>query len=179
MKNTTRYILIIIAIILLSVGGTLVGEKIYDKVVENNYNKLVKTTGVKKVTKVNYEIPGFALIVSGIYDTTITNIDIKDMQVYKISAVLDDSISKNLYTYNGVKFVDALELSGITDYNSVTFKAGGKLQVKFDKDEISENVYLVFDVNDNKYPSNEPVSLLAPDYNARFSITDVVALEFD
>lgn len=179
MKKTIIYVIICIAIMLLSIGGTLLGVKLYNNAESKKYSQLVEEPGIKDVVKVDYELPKFTILVAGIYDTTITNEDIKDLQVYEISAVMNDGIYKDYYYYNGVKLKDVLEKCDIKNYNNVTFKSGGKLQVTFAQDEINDDVYLTFDVDGYLRPSEEPVALLAPDFNSRYSISDVVTLEFD
>ena len=70
-------------------------------------------------------------------------------------------------------------LPTIKDYNNITFRSEGRLQVTFLKEEINDDVFLIFDVDGFQFEEDDPVGLLAVDYNLRYSITDVVSLMFD
>ena len=92
---------------------------------------------------------------------------------------MNDGIYKDDYDFVGVRVLDVLKLTKMEGFNSLTFKSSGKLQVTYDKGEITDNMYFVFEVDGYKYDASEPVALVNPDVNARYSISDIVKLTFD
>ncbi len=92
---------------------------------------------------------------------------------------MNDGIYKDYYRYHGIRLKELLNLYEIKDYNNITFRSEGRLQVTFLKEEINDDVFLIFDVDGFQFEEDDPVGLLAVDYNLRYSITDVVSLMFD
>lgn len=174
-KNTT----IILITMVISVALTLVGVKVYEKIKISKLNDIAGVTGVKNVREINYEIPSFKLTVNGIYDTVIDSNDLSDLKKYYIETVMDDGIYKFLYSYEGIRLNELLNLYQLEDFKEVTIKSGGRLQVTFLKEEITDNIYLTFSKDGYANPTSEAVSLVAPDYMARYSISQVVELTFD
>lgn len=178
MKEKNKRIIIVISVITV-VALVLLGFLVYRGITISKHEKLIETIGVKDVQKINYELPKFTIVVDGIYDNTITSADIKNLDVYKIKAVMNDGIYKDDYDFVGVRVLDVLKLTKMEGFNSLTFKSSGKLQVTYDKGEITDNMYFVFEVDGYKYDASEPVALVNPDVNARYSISDIVKLTFD
>lgn len=164
---------------ILSVAITLLGTKLYNSYMINEYQEMLKEPGIVNVEEITFDFPKIHLSMDGIYFAPIAYEDIKDIQAYDISAVISDAVSKELYTYEGIKVKDLFAKYEIDDYKSVTFQSSGKLQVIFDKDEITDDMYLVFSRDGIKFPVDEPVGLLCPSLDARYSLTDIVSLHFE
>ena len=161
--------------ILLTLGCVFLANKLDS----NKNNNLIVERGIKDVKEVDYTLPKFVVSISGIYDSTLTNEDIKDLKTYEIAAVMDESYENEYHTYKGVKMLDILNYYGIDDFNKVYFRASGKLQVEFSKEEITDDMYFVFTKDGKSIKSGESGGLLIPSINARYSITDVVTFSFE
>lgn len=175
MKKTAFIIIMEIATIV----ATILVVFTYNSYKEKKYEKLVEEPGIKEVKEADFNLPKFTILVEGIYYSTISDVDIIDLKTYFISAVMDYSVRNDYKTYNAIKLKDIFELYGIEDYNNVIFKSNGNLQVKFKKEEINDDFYLTFSENGINYPEDEPVNLLCPDYNARYSLTNIVEIDFE
>lgn len=161
--------------ILLTLGCVFLTNKLES----NKHNNLIAERGIKDVKEVDYTLPKFVVSISGIYDSTLTNEDIKDLKTYEIAAVMDESYENEYHTYKGVKMLDILNYYGIDDFNKVYFMASGKLQVEFSKDEITDDMYFVFTKDGKNIKAGESGGLLIPSINGRYSITDVVMFSFE
>lgn len=176
MKKT---IISVVITAVITIVITLLGVSVYNSTVENKYSKQVDKSGLKEAKEIKGEIPEFAITVQGIYDSSITDKDIKDLKIYEISAVMTDGVYSDLYTYTGVKLNDILNSFDYNDYRNITFKSNGNLQVTFSKEEINDNMYLVFSVDGYMLPEEEPVNLLNTELNSRYSIGNVVRMDFE
>lgn len=172
-------ITIIILTVVISVALTLIGVKVFDKVKQTQVSNIAKNAGVHDVIEIDYEIPEFSIDVSGIYDTIIDSRDLNNIKKYYIETVMDDGIYKFLYSYEGIKLSDVLELYELEDFKTLTIKSDGRLQVTFLKEEINDSIYLTFSKDGYRYAPSEVVALVAPEYMARYSITSVVEFAFD
>lgn len=161
--------------ILLTIGCVFLAKKLED----NKYNNLIAERGIKDVKEIDYSLPKFVVTIGGIYDSTLTNQDIKDLKTYEIAAVMDESYENEYHTYKGVKMLDILNYYGIDDFNKVYFMSSGKLQVEFSKEEINDDMYFVFTKDGKNIKTGESGGLLVPSINGRYSITDVVKFSFE
>ncbi len=176
MKKT---IITVIITAVVSVGLTMLCVNLYNVNEKNSYKDQTEKLGIKETKEVDFEIPDFAIILEGIYDSTITDEDVKELKVYEISTVMTDGVYTDLYTYKGIKLIDAFNLFDYSDYNNLIVKSNGNLQVTYSKEEITDNMYLVFSVDGHMLPAEEPVNLLNPDLNSRYSIGNVVSMQFE
>lgn len=176
MKKT---IITVVVTAVVAILATLLTVYAYNSFEDNKYDKLVAETGVKEVTENKYELPKFSIVVQGVYYSTISNVDVADLKTYNVEAVMFDGIYRRYNTYDAIKLKDVFELYGIEDYNNVVFKSNGNLQVKFAKDEISDNFFLTFTKDGFNYPENEPVNLLCPEFAERYSLTNIVRIDFE
>lgn len=177
--NIKKTIIIVIISVIISVSLSLLGVKIYNSVNHKKYTNLISEAGLYRVDSVEYKLPEFAIKFDGIYNEVVTNESISSLPVYEIDAVMNDGIYKDYYRYHGIRLKELLNLYEIKDYNNITFRSEGRLQVTFLKEEINDEVFLIFDVDGFQFEEDDPVGLLAVDYNLRYSITDVVSLMFD
>lgn len=167
--STFLITLIIISIMALS----------YNNYQEKKFSKLIESPGIKEVKAIDYDVPECNITINGIYSSLISRKDLKNIKKYEITAVMNDGIYKDLYTYHGIRFLDLLKEYEIEDYNSVTFKSNGNLQVKFNKEEINDDFYLAFDVDGKLYSESEPVGLIIPSLLSRYSISNIIRIDFD
>jgi hypothetical protein len=175
MKKKTIIIASIVIVLIIALSSLL----IYKNKVNKDYDKLTETIGIKKIEKIDYKLPKFSILVSGIYDNTITDVDCKDLDVYSFQAIMDDGIYKQAHKYIGIKVNDVLKMAYMDSFNKLTFMSSGFLQVAYSREEITDNVYLVFSVDGHEYEGPEPMALLNPDVNARYSVTGIVKFLFD
>lgn len=176
MKKT----IITIIITIISTSLLLVGSaKLYANFEVKEYNEKIENPGIKEVKAIDYDVPECNITINGIYSSLISRKDLKNINTYEISAVMNDGIYKDLYTYHGIRFLDLLKEYEIEDYNSVTFKSNGNLQVKFNKEEINDDFYLAFDVDGKLYSESEPVGLIIPSLLSRYSISNIIRIDFD
>lgn len=166
--------------VIISVGATLLVVLGFNLINTLRINNLVKEVGVKEIKEINYDIPKFTILTDGIYQTNISMVDFKDVvKTYEIKAVLEDEIEYEYAEYVGVKVKDLLYSYDMEDFEKLTFQSNGGLQVTFKKEEIVDDMFLVFEKNGQKFESGEEVSLLVPDLYARYSISNVINLYFD
>ena len=79
----------IILVILVAILSSLFTFGVF-YISEYRYQKSIEEVGVKSVEKIDYDLPEFTVVALGNYDTTITNEDVKDLDVYLIKAVTTD-----------------------------------------------------------------------------------------
>lgn len=141
--------------------------------------KLTETTGIKNSKKIDYQLPNFAIVVNGLYDTTITNKDIEKVNVYSIGAVTTDGYVNTYNEYIGVKLKDILKERQLDQFNSITLKSNGGLSIVYEKKDIDDGVYLIFERNEVKLSKDEPVSIISLNVYERFSIDNLLVMEFE
>lgn len=177
LNNKRKYIIVGIAVLVIIIAG--ITFYLYKSNMAKEYNKYIETIGVKSVKEINYDIPSFTLLTEGIYDNTITNDDVKNLKVYEIETVMNDGIYKDAYSYVGVRLKDVLKMAKMETFNTLTFMARGNLQVTYEFAEISDDMYLVFEMDGYKYDYLEPIAIINPNLNSRYSITGLTTLLFD
>lgn len=133
--------------------------------------------GLKDINKIEYDIPNFSIISTGLLISVINQDSLKDIQTYELTAIVSDSIYKHKYTYKGIRVKDVLTKLNFENYNKIIFKSNGGLQVEYTKDEIN-NLFLVFEKDGILYPEDEPVSLFNPTVYDRYNITNIEKMEF-
>lgn len=168
---------IIIGLVICFIVSTITGLIIVKN--KRDYKELISTTGIKNIEVINYEIPKFSILTSGMYTDPITQEDIKDLKKYKFKAVIDNGVEKEVHTYVGVKVNDVIQKLKYKDFNHLTFMSSGHLQVMYNADELTDNVFWAFEVDGKKYPQAEEITLINPDVKARYNLTCIVKLVFD
>ena len=172
----TKVLLIVITAIISSIITIICYGAIYQSTMCLD-SGIVGHTGVTNLKKIKYNFPAFSITSIGLLNGPITNESIKDIQTYEITAIVSDSIYRHQYTYKGVKLKDVLENEKLKDYKKIIFKSNGGLQVEYTKEEIDDNVFIVFEKDGIEYPKLEKVSLLNPTVYDRYNITNVLVME--
>ena len=133
-----------------------VGIIIYNAVnKETVSNKLVELHELK-----DYKIPSYNFIISGLYTGGINNefLDEK-IQVYSMNITTTDSIDKYHDTYQGWVLKDMIELFDIDYYHSITISSLDGNDYTFEKEKLSDNMFIVFKKND-KFYQDEPLTFI-------------------
>lgn len=182
MNNKKSKIVMLVAIIELIIIIVLsVVEIIVPNVKKEDGNYIfLKSYEVSELRKIDYELPDFTIVVTGIYDGTITNIDLEknDIPVYEFDAGMQTSWAIMTDRYVGVKLVDVFDTLGLTNFKDVKMYAPGKIELTYDAEEIDDKMFFVFE------RAGEPigeanVSLLATQYDYNYSVENLVKLTFE
>ncbi|MEG1850524.1 MAG: hypothetical protein RR228_00775 [Bacilli bacterium] len=182
-KELINKILIIIVTAILSSALTYLTIKLVKNNKEdsfvNSYNNATKKVGVIKAEKYDYKLPAFSISVLGNKFDSITSKDLEKTPVTRFIAVVSNGKNKIVRKYTGIKFKDVLNTKNFNEYSSITFKSTGGLQVTYDKSQITDEVFLIFQVNDKGFIKNEKVGLLAVDRLSRYSIPNIVRIDIN
>ena len=150
----------------------------------NNDNKELKLGEINNIKESTKEMPVFTIVIKGLKETTITEKDLKDLKMYDF----ETNIRKNdldgnteLYTssFTGVKLKEALEKKNIKDFDSIDFKAVGNLTVRYSKEELTDEMYLVFykDGKSLKATEDTEVMLLVPSLKNRYWVPSLTRMD--
>lgn len=171
MKNK-KWLWIIVALVLIII---CIAIGIFYK---NNKYLYLESHEISDIEKVSIDIPYFTIVVKGLYEGTITNSDLKEknIQVYDFNAGVFNGWSVNTNKYTGVKLNDVLNAMNINDFSEIEFQAPGNLSVSYEKNEISTNTYLIFYRDGEFIRSDEYISLLAVDYDYRYSLENIITI---
>lgn len=170
------YIIIITALVssLLTVFGYWTVQRLnapkYDDILNEPF-------GIKEIKKIDYDIPEFSIMATGLLLSMINNDTLKELPIYELSAVITDGIFKYENSYKGIKVSDLVAKLNFDDYNKIVFKSNGGLQVEYSKSDL-DSVFLVFEKNGYRYQVNEPIGLFNPNVYERYNITNIQKLEF-
>ena len=104
------------------------------------------------------EMPNFIIFFKGLVDDYVTNEDVADLKMYDFVTNLeqeDSSVSTESWT--GIKLNDLFTKKGIKDFYELEFIGSGyvggeKVSIRYSKEELTDDVYLVF------YHNNELIS---------------------
>lgn len=145
----------------------------------NNDNLNVGDIANQKEYKGN--IPDFTLEITGTYSGTITNEVVKEMEipVYEFDAKVDNGWDKVTNHYRGIKLLDLFEKAGFQEYKSIEFMAHENKTVTYQKDEIDENLYLIFYKNRGNEDERNNLSLFALKNKQKFSVENLATIDFD
>lgn len=133
--------------------------------------------GIKEIKQIDYDIPKFSIMATGLLLAMINNDTLKDLPIYEFSVVLTDGIFKYENAYKGIKVSDLVAKFNFDDYNKIVFKSNGGLQVEYNKSDLN-SVFFVFEKNGYQYQLNEPIGLFNPNVYDRYNITNIQKLEF-
>lgn len=172
--NKRVYIILVILVAILS--SLLTFEVFY--ISEYRYQKSIEEVGVKSVEKIDYDLPEFTVVALGNYDTTITNEDVKDLDVYLIKAVTTDGYDNYYNEYVGIRLKDILRDRGLDEYNSITMNSNGGVSVRYDRDNIDDDVYIVFERSGIVFNSDEPVDLVSLNVYDKYFVQNLTSMNF-
>lgn len=167
--------LIILVIILAGVCVFLLTKK--EKEVTEYDGKGREVLNIQESTK---KIPNFSVNVLGDY-TGIINDEfiIEDgIKMYDFEAAVDTGWHIVKEQYTGVRLRDLIKYYQLENFVSVDFTSLDKITIQYLNSEITDNCFLVF-YKDGKLITNtgRPM-LLAVDYDIRFSLKDVIDMNF-
>ncbi len=184
MKNNKNkksiIIVIIITVIITAIISSLITILCCGKsknIKNDNKNISNAEYGLQEIKIIDYNIPDFSIITTGLYISVVNQNSLINTKKYEITAIISDSIYKRKYTYKGVRVKDLVDTVDFDDYNKIIFKSNGGLQVEYTKEELN-NLFLVFEKDGIHYPEKEPVSLLNPTVYDRYNITNIEKMEF-
>lgn len=180
LEKQTIFILMgaIIITAVLSILLTKSYEKYKTQKLISNYNNVTENIGINAIQKVDYTLPEFSITVMGSYVGNITNEDLKNLDVYGMYVTMTNGDTKTLKKCVGIKVKDILSLKQFTDYNNIIFKSDSGLQVSYTKDQINDNVFLIFTKNDDSV-RDEKVAVLGVDRLSRYSIPNILRIDFN
>lgn len=173
-KNNIIIVLIVI-IILLIIGLIVICGKRETKPVSS-----LKANEIANIKESSNSIPDFVLVVTGSYNGSITDEDLKEknIKLYDFDAGLENFWGVDTVHLTGVKLKDVLDAMQIKNYKEIVFNGTSYRSVTFEEDQITDNAYLVF-YNDGKlFDSDTTVSFIAPDYKYKYSIEGITSLGF-
>ena len=159
MKNKKRKkIFIVILLILILVFSIIVNVGF-----NNDLNKINKKS-VK-----DYNIPKFALSISGNYNMEVTETNMQNKSVNKYDFHINASSKKIKTLVYGVSATSFLKNLDINDYSEVEF-VGINSSVRYSKDEL-KNIIIAFD-----YMGDTKVSMINMKDDYSYSIIDLIGI---
>lgn len=135
---------------------------------------------VANVEKKEVEIPDFTIVVNGSYEGSITDEDLKKygVQTYEFDAAIDNDWETVTNHYAGVKLKDVFEAMQIKSYETIDIKAPGRITVQYTKDEVSDNVYIIFTRDGQRIEEDEAITIISFDYKYRYAVANVSEMVF-
>ena len=172
--NKKMYIILLVLVAILS--SLITFGAFY--ISEYKFQKSIEEVGVKSIEKIDYTLPEFTVVALGNYDTTITNKDIEKLDKYLIKAVTTDGYDNYYNEYVGIRLKDILKDRGLEEYNTITMNSNGGLSVRYDKDNIDDDVYLVFERSGIIFNSDEPVDLVSLNVYDKYFVQNLTSMNF-
>lgn len=175
MNNNFKKWIIYIFIAVLSSAITFEVINYQKQIKISKYKESVKgDIGIKNINEnKNYTIPEFSIPIYEKTQYNLTNDKIKDLPIYDINALISNEGIKVNIDYTGVKLLDIINLLNIKDYNTVVFKSDGGLQVIYDKNNITDNIYITFSDN-----ANYKVNMINFNSDLRYSMKNLNRIDF-
>lgn len=139
---------------------------------------------IQELKKSELTIPEFSVDIEGKIDGALTNIDLSNVTLYDFVAdvtVYDIDPDSEIYRekWTGVKLKDVLNTKGITEYDTLDFKSTGNITVRYKKEEINDNMYLIFYRNDMLISKSEdtPIMLFVSDLKNRYWVPSLTRMD--
>ena len=166
-------------IIICAISGIILTILIGYLISTISYNNLLDSGEISQMEETNIEIPSFTIVVRGLYDGTITNLDLeeKDVPVYEFDAGVSTSFGVFTNTYVGVRLSDVLEAMELTDFSEINFYDPNSVTVNYTREEVLEDTYIVFYRNGERITEDGPANLLSLRFNYTYSVEDLVKIE--
>jgi len=179
MKKKIIYIIILTALVS-SLITVFVYWLINQPKVNCSNNKIIGNGDIKyEIKEITYNIPSFSLSTQGLYFSPIIKETIENLQTYEILADTSDDIYIYHNSYKGIKVKDIIELLGYNDYNKIIFKSNNGLQVTYLREDITDDIFFVFEKDDIKYPKDKEVNLLNPLLSSSYNINNIKTIYFE
>lgn len=173
-KSFPKAIIGIIVVILIIVGG--IGIFINKKDSKTAFtNSKLSAKQIANSQQYTGDIPEFKITISGGLTGEVTNEDLANMSVlvYEFNAGIDNGWNTVTNHYVGIKVKELLDASDITDFTEVTFEATNKASITYFKDEITDNMYIVFMKDGKAISDKKTAMLLATDYDYNYSLKEL------
>lgn len=134
---------------------------------------------ISNIKEVSYEPSRFSVEFTGLYDKVFSNADLKDgeIKIYEFDAVTDNNEVLTKNTYIGVLVKDVLKYLEIEEYENIYFKAPG-LSSGYDKEGITDKLYLVFAKDGKEILKNTPISMIDVEHQTRYWMYNVMEMAF-
>lgn len=173
-KTLPKAIIGIIMVTLIVAGGIGIFIKTKDSRVAFANSKL-SAKEIANVKEYTENIPDFEITISGAYTGKVTKDDLAKMSilVYQFDAGIDNGWETVTNEYVGIKVKELLDASDITDFTEVTFEATNKASITYFKDEITDNMYIVFMKDGKAISDKKTAMLLATDYDYNYSLKEL------
>ena len=168
---------IAVVVFLVGIGVTLLQKK------NNNDNFSVKLNSkeIKGLKESDKELPDFKITVRGSFDGTIDKklLDTNGIKVFEFDAGINNGWRVETNHYVGVRLSDVLDIAIQTmPYSRVKFVSQEYRAKEYEEDQISDDMFLVFERDGKPIRKDGYMSFLAVDYDYSYSVEDVVAMEF-
>lgn len=176
-KNVDKRIIIVIIvlIILLLVLGLILGKK---KNEEGGNKGNLTENEISNVEEFNDALPDVSFTISGAYQSKITGKEIKEMglKVYKFDATIDNGWGYVKNKYVGIKLVDLLKSTKITESKTheLTFEGKNRTAITYSMDKINDMTYIVFLRDGKNVDSEQSVMLLNIDKDYSYSLNKLI-----
>lgn len=165
----------VIVIIFIVVGFIyLILNKQTDSKIAHSGSRL-SAKEISGVKEYKGNIPEFSITISGAHIGEVTNENLSKMSVlvYKFDAGIDNGWETVTNEYVGIKVKELLDASDITNFTEVTFEATNKASITYFKNEITDNMYIVFMKDGKAISDKKTAMLLATDYDYNYSLKEL------
>lgn len=179
-KKLWKQIIIYVVIVIVTAGATYGITNLIDKKQIDKFYEDVGDAGIHKLTEVtDFTLPEFTITVFGSTKDVITELTIKDLKIYKIDATTINNGKKMRFTFTGIRLKEALALINIDDkyeYSTITFKSTDGVQNVYNKENITDNVFLVFATNGKIY-TDKKVNLMNFDGDTIRNVENLIRMD--
>ncbi len=139
-----------------------------------------KNVGVYNLKETDTKLPTFEMRVNGDYSGLINDQFVKEdkIKVYEFDATIDNGWDKVTNTYIGIRLNDLLDFYQLSNFTSVDFVSLNQITIKYISTEIKDDTFIVFYKDGKLITDTGRPMLLAVDYNYRYSLEDVIDMNF-
>ncbi len=178
MKNKKNIVLLlgiitfIAGCVMLIISFTQFGKKkaeIYDK------------AEVLNIKQTSQEIPDFSVKVTGAYTGDINKelLSAYNIKVYEFDAIIDNGWDHVKNHYVGFRLLDMLNAFNITDFSSIKFTSGYRIDMTQLHSRLTNDIFITFFKDGKSIDENFKIGLLNVDKGTRFSLDGIQGMHFE
>ncbi len=133
---------------------------------------------ISNVEEFNDTLPDVTFTISGAFQSKISEKEIKNMslKVYEFDATIDNGWGYVKNKYVGIKLVDLLKSTKITESKTheLTFEGKNRTAITYSMDKINDMTYIVFLRDGKNVDSEQSVMLLNVDKDYSYSLNKLI-----
>ncbi|MEG1505887.1 MAG: hypothetical protein RR478_00140 [Bacilli bacterium] len=134
-----------------------------EKKVDCNPKKSENVGNVCNLKESKEELPSLDFLLLGLMSANIRNEQFEGLKIYTFDAVTKNNGEVIKHNYTGIKLKDFLEKQNITfdkKFGSLVFSSVNYTKVEYKKEDIDDNMWLVFQIDNKEIKLNDNKSYL-------------------